>query len=121
MKILAIVHKDSGGALPKAALEAVAAAQSLGGELSVRILSGEALPCGIVDEARPYIRRIRLKQRDRLVFCTDGVYDLLGKDMEAELKKGSGQPLDRMAAALMAAAKGRGQRDDMTIMVVEVA
>ena len=55
------------------------------------------------------------------MFCTDGVYDLLGKDMEAELKKGSGQPLDRMAAALMAAAKGRGQRDDMTIMVVEVA
>ena len=88
---------------------------------NVRTLSGEALPCGIVDEARPYIRRIRLKQRDRLVFCTDGVYDLLGKDMEAELKKGSGQPLDRMAAALMAAAKGRGQRDDMTIMVVEVA
>ena len=42
MKILAIVHKDSGGALPKAALEAVAAAQSLGGELSVRILSGDA-------------------------------------------------------------------------------
>ena len=88
---------------------------------NVRTLSGEALPCGIVDEARHYIRRIRLKQRDRLVFCTDGVYDLLGKDMEAELKKGSGQPLDRMAAALMAAAKGRGQRDDMTIMVVEVA
>ena len=88
---------------------------------NVRTLSGEALPCGIVDEARPYIRRIRLKQRDRLVFCTDGVYDLLGKDMEAELKKGSGQPLDRMAAALIAAAKGRGQRDDMTIMVVEVA
>ena len=88
---------------------------------NVRTLSGEALPCGIVDEARPYIRRIRLKQRDRLVFCTDGVYDLLGQDMEAELKKGSGQPLDRMAAALMAAAKGRGQRDDMTIMVVEVA
>ena len=88
---------------------------------NVRTLSGEALPCGIVDEARPYVHRIRLRQRDRLVFCTDGVYDLLGKDMEAELKKGSGQPLDRMAAALMAAAKGRGQRDDMTIMVVEVA
>ena len=56
-----------------------------------------------------------------MVFCTDGVYDLLGKDMEAELKKGSGQPLDRMAESLMAAARDRGQRDDMTVMVVEVA
>ena len=88
---------------------------------NVRTLSGEALPCGIVDEARPYIRRIRLRQRDRLVFCTDGVYDLLGKDMEAELKKGSNQPLDRMAEAVLMAAKGKGQRDDMTVMVVEVA
>ena len=88
---------------------------------NVRTLSGEALPCGIVDEARPFIRRIRLRQRDRLVFCTDGVYDLLGKDMEAELKKGSNQPLDRMAEALLMAAKGKGQRDDMTVMVVEVA
>ena len=88
---------------------------------NVRTLSGEALPCGIVDEARPYIRRIRLKERDRLVFCTDGVYDLLGKDMEAELKKGSSAPLQRMAESLMAAARSRGQRDDMTVMVIEVA
>ncbi len=88
---------------------------------NVRTLSGEALPCGIVDEARPYIRRIRLRQRDRLVFCTDGVYDLLGKDMETELKKGCAQPLDRMAEELMAAAQRRGQQDDMTVLVVEVA
>ena len=88
---------------------------------NVRTLSGEALPCGIVDEARPYIRHIRLRQRDRLVFCTDGVYDLLGKDLEAELQRGSSAPLERMAEKIMAAAKDRGQRDDMTVMVIEVA
>lgn len=88
---------------------------------NVRTLSGEALPCGIVDEARPYIRRIRLRQRDRLVFCTDGVYDLLGKDLETELKKGPGRPLERLAEDLMEAARQRGQRDDMTVMVIEVA
>ncbi len=88
---------------------------------NVRTLAGEALPCGIVDEARPYVHRIRLRQRDRLVFCTDGVYDLLGKDLETELKKGSSAPLETMAESLMAAAKDRGQRDDMTVMVVEVA
>ena len=88
---------------------------------NVRTLSGEALPCGIVDEARPFVRRIRLRERDRLVFCTDGVYDLLGKDLETELRKGSSAPLERMAEELMAAAKGRGQRDDMTVLVVEVA
>ena len=88
---------------------------------NVRTLSGEALPCGIVDEARPYIRRIRLREQDRLVFCTDGVYDLLGKDMEAELKKGSAAPLEGLAESLMAAARSKGQRDDMTVMVIEVA
>ena len=88
---------------------------------NVRTLSGEALPCGIVDEARPCIRRIRLKQRDRLVFCTDGVYDLLGKELEAELKKDHDSPLEQMAESLMAAAQLKGQRDDMTVMVVEVA
>jgi len=88
---------------------------------NVRTLTGEALPCGIVDEARPYIRRIRLRQRDRLVFCTDGVYDLLGKELENEVKKGSGASLEAMAESLMAAAKDKGQRDDMTVMVVEVA
>lgn len=88
---------------------------------NVRTLSGEALPCGIVDEARPYIRRIRLRQRDRLVFCTDGVYDLLGKDLETELKRGASASLERMTRELMETARNRGQRDDMTIMVVEVA
>ncbi len=88
---------------------------------NVRILSGEALPCGIVDEARPFIRRIRLRQQDRLVFCTDGVYDLLGRELEEELKKGAGAPLERMAEDLMEAARRKGQRDDMTVMVVEVA
>ena len=88
---------------------------------NVRTLSGEALPCGIVDEARPYIRRIRLRQRDRLVFCTDGVYDLLGKELETEIKKGTSSPLERMAEDILQAARQKGQRDDMTVMVVEVA
>ena len=88
---------------------------------NVRTLSGEALPCGIVDEARPCVHRIRLRQRDRLVFCTDGVYDLLGKDLEAELKKAPARPLERLAEDLMEVARQKGQRDDMTIMVVEVA
>ena len=87
----------------------------------MRTLSGEALPCGIVDEARPYIHRLRLRRRDRLVFCTDGVYDLLGREWEEQIKKGSDAPLERMAQELMEAARQRGQRDDMTVMVVEVA
>ena len=88
---------------------------------NVRTLSGEALPCGIVDEARPCVHRMRLRQRDRLVFCTDGVYDLLGKDLEAELKKAPARPLERLAEDLMEVARQKGQRDDMTVMVVEVA
>ena len=88
---------------------------------TVRTLSGEALPCGIVDEARPCIHRIRLRQRDRLVFCTDGVYDLLGKELETELKRDPARSPEGLAEDLMEAARQKGQRDDMTVMVVEVA
>ena len=42
MKILALVHNGPGGKLPKAALEAVGAARSLGGDLEVLALSGDA-------------------------------------------------------------------------------
>ena len=88
---------------------------------SVRLLFGEALPCGIVDEAKPSVRRIRLKAHDRLVFCTDGVYDLMGKELEGELKGLLTASPRSMAQGVLSAAMERGRPDDMTVMVVEVA
>ena len=86
-----------------------------------RMLFGEALPCGIVDEARPYIQKLHLRHRDTLVFFTDGVYDLLGREVESALRKVNGGGIEEMAQALLSAALQKGQCDDMTAMVVQVA
>ncbi len=84
-------------------------------------LACEALPCGIVDEAKPSAIHMKLKRNDLLVLCSDGVSDVLGEDIEgvlaARIELGSGQ----IAQQLLDAAKERGQRDDMTVMVIRVA
>lgn len=85
-----------------------------------RFLCGESLPCGIVDEARPYVQRIHLRRQDRLIFVTDGVFDLLGRELEPALRRW-GRGGDReLAQAILEEAKSRGQRDDMTVMVVGI-
>ena len=43
------------------------------------------------------------------------------KELELELKRTQGASLQQVAEDLLAAARRKGQRDDMTVMVVEVA
>lgn len=85
-----------------------------------RFLCGESLPCGIVDEARPSVQRLHLKRQDRLIFVTDGVYDLLGRELEPVLRQWKQGGDRELAEAILAEAKSRGQRDDMTVMVVGI-
>lgn len=85
-----------------------------------RFLCGESLPCGIVDEARPYIQRIHVRRQDRLIFVTDGVYDLLGRELEPALRRWKKGGDRELAQAILEEAKSRGQRDDMTVMVVGI-
>ena len=83
-------------------------------------IDGEALPCGILAQAKPSIIRIRLQADDRLVFCTDGVQDVLPDGAEQTLKRleGSKTPLH---TTLLKIAQSRKGTDDMTVMVIHVA
>ncbi len=86
----------------------------------VRTVSGEALPCGILADAKPSVIRIRLRKDDRLVLCSDGVQDVLPEGMEqaiqnlTETGRDPGEHLLRLARA-------NGGSDDMTVMVIRVA
>ena len=86
----------------------------------VSAITGEALPCGIVVEAKPSVIRMRLKRNDRIVMCSDGVQDVLPdgteqaiRDLDPGLLK-NGEPLLKLARAY-------GGSDDMTVMVIDVA
>ncbi|MCL2696328.1 MAG: SpoIIE family protein phosphatase, partial [Clostridiales bacterium] len=87
----------------------------------VKLLAGEALPCGIVDEARPTLHRFRLEKEDILVLCSDGVYDRLGSRAEQAIADGLALSQQQLAQTLIEAARARGQKDDMTVMVIRVA
>lgn len=84
-------------------------------------LSGEALPCGIVDEARPSMIELKIKKNDVFVLFSDGVYDVLGQAAERMIASVKGEENKELANALMKAALKQGQRDDMTVMVIRVA
>ena len=83
-------------------------------------ISGEALPCGILAEAKPSVIRLKLKRNDRIVLCSDGVQDALPEGMESAIR--SMEPVDKKTGdALIRLAESRGGTDDMTVMVICVA
>jgi len=82
-------------------------------------INGEALPCGILAEAKPSVTRLKLERGDRIVLCSDGVQDVLPEGVEKailalENEKQTGEALLKLAEA-------RGGSDDMTVMVIRVA
>ena len=86
----------------------------------VSAITGEALPCGILAEAKPSVIRIRLKRNDRIVLCSDGVQDVLPEGMEAAIRAVADDP-KKTGDALLRLAQSRGGSDDMTVMVIRVA
>ncbi|MDO4564235.1 MAG: SpoIIE family protein phosphatase [Clostridia bacterium] len=84
-------------------------------------LSGEALPCGIVDEAKPSTTEVKIRKNDMIIMLSDGVYDVLGDNAERAIVKNKAGELKGIANALINAALTRGQQDDMTVMVIRVA
>lgn len=85
----------------------------------VRSVIGEALPCGIWDDAVPSVTKLKLMDRDVLVLCTDGVQDALETNIESVLKEMQHIGGD-MAGTVLRAAKEHGSRDDMTVVVISV-
>lgn len=86
----------------------------------VSAITGEALPCGILAEAKPSVIRIRVKRNDRIVLCSDGVQDVLPEGMEEAIRSAAADP-GKTGDALLRLAQSRGGTDDMTVMVIRVA
>ncbi len=86
----------------------------------VKPIFGQALPCGILAEAKPSVIRLKLKPNDRLVLCSDGVQDVLREGPENAIRSVSGA-YEAMGDRLLALAKKEGSADDMTVMVIRVA
>ena len=82
-------------------------------------LSGEALPCGILDDVRPTVIPLQLKKGDTLFLCTDGVTDALTERLESVLL--SSAPYRDSADRILRAAQETGYPDDLSVMVLRVS
>ena len=87
---------------------------------TIRAITGEALPCGILAEAKPSVIHLQLKKNDRIILCSDGVQDVLTEGMEQAMQT-IGSDMQRTGEALLKLAETRGGSDDMTVMVIRVA
>ncbi|MBQ7060599.1 MAG: SpoIIE family protein phosphatase [Clostridia bacterium] len=84
-------------------------------------LSGEALPVGIVEEARTAVSSVRMKRGDAVIMMTDGAMDVLGREPETLNERIAGLEADAAAKLLTELASGLGGRDDMTVIVAKVS
>lgn len=86
----------------------------------VRTIMGEALPCGILAEAKPCVVRMQLKRNDRIVLCSDGVQDALPNGTEETIRDLCVRE-PKTGEQLLKLARSHGGTDDMTVMVIDVA
>ena len=86
-------------------------------------VSAEALPAGIVDEARPAVQRARIRRDDTIIMFSDGALDALGERTQETIGRVLADAPDCQAAAerLLHAAQAAGAEDDMTVMVIRIA
>ena len=85
-------------------------------------LYSEALPIGIIEDARGTVRSVRLKSGDTVIMMTDGVPDALGHELIAAITDNvlSFGDAEMAAHALLDAAQKNGREDDMTVAVVRI-
>lgn len=87
---------------------------------TVRAIEGEALPCGILAEAKPSVIHIQLQKNDRVILCSDGVQDVLPEGTEQTIRS-IGETAQKTGDRLIRLARRNGGSDDMTVMVIDVA
>ncbi|MDO5111854.1 MAG: SpoIIE family protein phosphatase [Clostridia bacterium] len=90
---------------------------------SVHTLYAEALPAGIVKEARPALHEAALQRGDTVVLMTDGAYEALGAELTRSLLEdvGGANTADDAAQALLARAREKSGADDMSVIVARIA
>ncbi|MEG0767058.1 MAG: SpoIIE family protein phosphatase, partial [Clostridia bacterium] len=91
-----------------------------------RKLGGETLPVGILEAVSPRSFRIRMREEDLLLLCSDGIMEAFGLDdaivihalagLNAEDPQGFAEAFMRRAMH----AAGDKARDDMTVLVARV-
>ena len=86
----------------------------------VKLIAGDSLPAGIIESAAPAVTKVLLRGGDWLFFASDGVSDALGEAMSQVCSGAAyGEP-KAAAAAVLAAAKQQGVKDDMTVLAVRI-
>jgi PPM family protein phosphatase len=70
------------------------------------------------DSPDPSETRIRLRNKDRLLLCSDGLSGCMRDDEIARVLR-SGEPLESLPRVLVAAAVAAGSKDDISIVLVE--
>lgn len=89
---------------------------------SVHTLYAEALPAGIVKEARPALHEAALKRGDTVVLMTDGAYEALGAELTRSLIEdvGGANTADDAAQTLLLHAREKSGADDMSVIVARI-
>lgn len=90
-------------------------------EGTVRTIRGGALPVGVLDEIVPVYEKLPLKDGDMLVMVSDGVLDALTlHGAEYALERIEALNPQKLANALIAAAKKSGVSDDASVLAVRI-
>lgn len=90
-------------------------------EGTVRTIRGGALPVGVLDEIMPVYEKLPLKDGDMLVMVSDGVLDALTlHGAEYALERIEALNPQKLANALIAAAKKSGVSDDASVLAVRI-
>ena len=94
-------------------------------EGTIRVLEGESLPLGMLDELRPTTLSVQLQENDILVFFSDGVTDAFGSSSDLFDYLKTLDPLNPQALAddILRTALRRMNgtpADDMTVLAVRI-
>lgn len=90
-------------------------------EGTVKTIRGGALPVGVLDEITPVYEKLPLKNGDMLVMVSDGVLDALTlHGAEYALERIEALNPQKLANALIAAAKKCGVSDDASVLAVRI-
>ena len=73
---------------------------------------------GMEERAIPYVRTFTLKEKDRLLLCTDGLTDMVDDAAIAEILAGGTEP-QAASEVLVNAANAGGGYDNVTAMVID--
>ena len=87
----------------------------------VRVIAGSALPVGILDEIKPHVDRVLIKEGDLLIMYSDGLTDTLGAEVVYSLaREASHVNPQALCDGLIARAKKVGLKDDVSVTAFRV-